>query len=464
MDHNNWRVIEQTGLMPLTEVISAMPNWAHVPQWIAQAIPIYARYINIPQHRTLNIELSPEGVHQRRRDFAPRINLLYRSEEGSVQGYLAHKPQEQVWPVRCGLELRETIKSYNRTKERVVDGHMVMDITPMATQVDSQDLSGLFSPSRTQAPVLQLYDDVCTATGPKGDADPTQTAWKMLVLTSLATASGTPTLTVYRNQQGVFLPAMTSNEGPFFWRILKTTDNARDGPNPGWRDQTDGFRDFFEHTFGRRRFTKPDGVGDVLYFKVPFPRFENTTSSSMALVMSDANIPLPFLKTMDVLPNEADIKAGRLEVSLKFNLHDLVFRLDSVGNSALSEALDYMTAGVDQKAVKHLSRQYDVETGETRSEAQPEAPPPITDLQRVLASSALGPLGFVAPLGAPLQAVAQELPPPVRIIANHRRNRVGFRQRADHLFVIRVQRVLILILFNSPTGRYSFFHPVHGRK
>ncbi|KAJ7780008.1 hypothetical protein B0H16DRAFT_729600 [Mycena metata] len=447
MDHKNWRVIEQTGLTPLTEVISAMPNWAHVPQWIAQAIPIYARYINIPQHRTLNCRLKASI----KEDEISRQESISRIAQKKVQGYLAHRPQEQVWPVRCGLELRKTIKSYTRTKEHVVENHIVMDITPMATQVDSQDLFGLFSPSRTQAPVLQLYDDVCTATGPKGDADPTQTVWKMLVpdgnvlqhgarisIQSLATASGTPTLTVYRNQQGVFLPAMTSNEGPSFWRILKTTDNARDGDpiQDGevirlcWRfaDQTDGFRDFFDDAFGRRRFTKPDGVGDVLYLKVPFPRFENTTSSGMALVMSDANIPLPFLKTMDVLPNEDEIKAGLLEVSLKFNLHDLLFRLDSVGNSALGEALDYMTAGVDQTAVKHLSRQSDVETGETKSEYQPEAPPPMAS------STLAGPLGLLAPLGplvaplgplaplvaplvAPVQAVVQELPPPVRIIA-----------------------------------------------
>jgi hypothetical protein len=38
-----------------------------------------------------------------------------------------------------------------------------------------------------------------------------------------------PTLSVYRNQQGVFLPTMTSNEGTSFWRILKTSKSPTDG-------------------------------------------------------------------------------------------------------------------------------------------------------------------------------------------------------------------------------------------
>jgi hypothetical protein len=71
MDHNNWRVndvvfppqygiysqhhflsFKRTGLMPLADVISEFPSWAHI-----QAIPSYAQYIKIPCNRTLNCRL-----------------------------------------------------------------------------------------------------------------------------------------------------------------------------------------------------------------------------------------------------------------------------------------------------------------------------------------------------------------------------------------------------------------------
>jgi hypothetical protein len=147
-------------------------------------------------------------------------------------------------------------------------------------------------------------------------------------------------MTVYRNQQGVFLPAMTSNEGPSFWRILKTTQNPTDGQpiQDGevvrlcWRfkDQTNGFRDFFDDAFGRRRFTKPDDAKDMLYLKAPFPWFENTTTNGMALIMSAAETTLPVIENLRVLPTSSDPLVG--EVSLKYNLHDLLFRLDAVGS------------------------------------------------------------------------------------------------------------------------------------
>ncbi|KAJ7618221.1 hypothetical protein B0H17DRAFT_1219980 [Mycena rosella] len=201
------------------------------------------------------------------------------------------------------------------------------------------------------------------------DAEFRQTAWKMQVpegrvlthgtrisIQSLPVDKRTPTMSVYRNQQGVFSPTMTSNEGPSFWRILKTSKSPVDGDpiqdgevvRLSWRfkDQTDGFRDFFDDAFGRRRYTKPGDVDDTLYLKVPFPRFEKTSSNGMALVMSPAATTSPIIETIKVLPTANEAAGG--EVSMKYNLHDLSFRLDAIANRPSGAASDYMVAGIDQ--------------------------------------------------------------------------------------------------------------------
>jgi hypothetical protein len=91
----------------------------------------------------------------------------------------------------------------------------------------------------------------------------------------------------------------------------------------------DGFRDYFDDAFGRRRYTKPDGVEDTLYLKVPFPRFEHSSSNGMALVMSTAATTAPIIETVKILPTASEAAGG--EVSRNYNLHDLSFRLDAVG-------------------------------------------------------------------------------------------------------------------------------------
>lgn len=149
-------------------------------------------------------------------------------------------------------------------------------------------------------------------------------------------SSPNPTLSVYRNQQGVYLPAMSGNDGPSFWRVLKSDptsragDPIRDGDNIrlSWRfsDQTDGFRDFYDDTFGRRRFTKPDGASDVLYLKVPYPSFQS--SDSTLLVMSAAETTKPIVEPLRVLPLAGFTES---ESQANYNLHDISFRLDSAG-------------------------------------------------------------------------------------------------------------------------------------
>ncbi|KAL8718280.1 MAG: hypothetical protein Q9225_004558 [Loekoesia sp. 1 TL-2023] len=86
----------------------------------------------------------------------------------------------------------------------------------------------------------------------------------VVCIKSLADQSKAPVaLTVYRNQQGVFLPAITSSDEPSYWRIERATSSSsdvriKDGEEIRlcWRfsDQLSGFRDYYDDLYGRRRF------------------------------------------------------------------------------------------------------------------------------------------------------------------------------------------------------------------
>ncbi|KAB5590305.1 hypothetical protein CTheo_6243 [Ceratobasidium theobromae] len=163
-------------------------------------------------------------------------------------------------------------------------------------------------------------------------------------------SSAEPTLSVYRNQQGVYLPALNSHDGPSFWRILKndprsqTGDAIRDGDEIrlSWRfsDQTDGFRDFYDDTFGRRRYTNPDidkiDENDRLFLKIPYPSFDMGNST---LVLSSAETVRPVVEMYSVLHRQG-MPAGQSQ--LAYNLHDITFRLDSAGSDGLGEVKDYL--------------------------------------------------------------------------------------------------------------------------
>ncbi|QRV88307.1 hypothetical protein RhiJN_16325 [Ceratobasidium sp. AG-Ba] len=172
-----------------------------------------------------------------------------------------------------------------------------------------------------------------------------------------------PTLSVYRNAQGVYLPTMSSYDGPCFWRILKRDPTSREGDpiqdgddiRLSWRfsDQADGFRDFGQDTFGRRRFTKPNDAGDVLYLKVPYPPIQSS-STEIALVLSSSKTRDPIVERFKTLPAGAESN---------YNLHDVSFRIDSAGENGMGESMDYMAPVVDsQKSNK------DVSWGEGRSQ------------------------------------------------------------------------------------------------
>ncbi|KAL8718281.1 MAG: hypothetical protein Q9225_004559 [Loekoesia sp. 1 TL-2023] len=59
----------------------------------------------------------------------------------------------------------------------------------------------------------------------------------------------------------------------------------------------------------------------------------------MAMVMSPANITKPLVQGIKVLPAKGEEGGEKI---VNYCLHDVRFRLDSVGNEGLGDAADYM--------------------------------------------------------------------------------------------------------------------------
>jgi hypothetical protein len=136
---------------------------------------------------------------------------------------------------------------------------------------------------------------------------------------------------------------MSNNEDVSFWRIYRagaedSQEEIKDGEaiRMCWcfSDQTAGYRDYVDDTFGRRRVLPPPGVPDRLFMKVPFPRFENisilpdSTLPPISLIMSSANTMNPILEAIQVAPEDRSVKDTE---SITYNLHDSVLRIDAVG-------------------------------------------------------------------------------------------------------------------------------------
>jgi hypothetical protein len=193
-------------------------------------------------------------------------------------------------------------------------------------------------------------------------------------------------LSVFRNEQGVFLPAITDSGDLPMWRVQKVGGSTAQFIKEGetirlcWRfsDQTCGFRDFCDDIYGRRRFTKPENVEDNLYLRTPFPGFERSDTlipvkvtgqsipndlkipggnpglapsetpsispdkpadsssgsgqehNGAAMVMSPSPSAKPILSKLSVIPDKGDY----LKDSITYNLFDVTFRIDVIGELA----------------------------------------------------------------------------------------------------------------------------------
>jgi hypothetical protein len=161
-------------------------------------------------------------------------------------------------------------------------------------------------------------------------------------------------MAVFRNQQGVFLPCMSDDDQPQYWRILKKNGGALgehikegDEVRLAWAfsDQLTGFRDFLDDIFGRRRAQCPDELKtQILYMKLPWPRFEtlvppvgrgDPSPSSMFMAPSDSTNPIY-------------VNMNTAHGMYKYVGQDVSFRIDLISKQPYGDAFDYMLKDVVQ--------------------------------------------------------------------------------------------------------------------
>ncbi|KAG8691309.1 hypothetical protein FRC11_005056 [Ceratobasidium sp. 423] len=358
-DYSHWRAIKRDTLSSLSDAISQMDGYVEVLMWFSQAVPALSKYVQIPPTRSLTFRLKTISD-------SPRMKRVIG--EG-VHKYLGHNPSKIPELVHVGVDPLSAALGSEFKPGLTDKGWPIIDITAFTKPRYLSTPSPLFTPKRTQAPTLSPYTAKITAQKPTDDKTKAdlktfdevykQTVWKFEVpdgdvlvhesrvsITSLGSDLN-PTLSVFRTEQGVFLPAMTSQDGPSYWRILRSDPTARAGDpirdgdtiRLSWRfsDQTAGFRDFYDDTFGRRRFSKPDESSDSLYLKVPYPPFQSSIDISM--VLSSAETALPVVEALKVVAPPTESYGEGLTC---YNLHDVSFRLDFVGPDSVGETRDYM--------------------------------------------------------------------------------------------------------------------------
>ncbi|KAG9125091.1 hypothetical protein FRC07_009005 [Ceratobasidium sp. 392] len=414
---NNWRVIEQDSLSSLADAISEIPGFVDAPMWFMQAVPSLSKYVEIPRSRTLNVRfkavvnkqvqdklLGTDGHKYLGHDNAKILDFIHRHLKpvsGARSSSITPRYElgKMVLDMTAFTELNLFIEvEAARTKVAKAEAAKAELAKLEATQAEVTKLDkdksltdwaqalmahlGRLKEAEQEANKLEAAQkELTTAENAlkvakesnetaikKFSSEFKNTVWKLEVpdggvlahearvsVRSLAVEPN-PTLSVYRNAQGVYLPTMSSYDGPCFWRILKRDPASREGDpiQDGddirlcWRfsDQADGFRDFEEDTFGRRRFTKPNDAGDVLYLKIPYPPIQSS-SADIALVLSSAKTRDPIVERFKTLPKGSESN---------YNLHDLSFRIDSAGDNGMGESMDYMAPVVDsQKLNKDIS-------------------------------------------------------------------------------------------------------------
>ncbi|MCJ1406830.1 hypothetical protein MMC19_000900 [Ptychographa xylographoides] len=406
LDYRNWRVIERAGLTPIADIIAKCHSQevSGVREWFVQAVPALSKFLVIPETRIVDVRLKLMST-------VPGLTQLQQMEQKkAVCNYLGHQYSKPIHPIRTGLvEIKGASSPATRRVEdkgpewplpmlplpMLLPGGMVTeDITTVYRETQYTEEIALFTPAQAQAPVILQYDNADNATEISANHH-SETVWNMIVpygeylshnsLVMLKSSSSEDDLwlTIYRNGQGHFMPGMTTSGEASFWRMTK--DNKNNGNSSGtliregdtvklcWRfsDQTAGFRDFYDDTFGRRTYSKPQGTDDQLYMKLPFPGFQKTTktdakeSDGSAMIMSNMQTSAPFLQKL--LINSKTTESPGKETT--YNLFDTNFRIDLVGNSCRGELDDYMTLGLDQSTTATIEKLLK-ETRDTRQVVQ----------------------------------------------------------------------------------------------
>ncbi|KAK3984474.1 hypothetical protein QBC44DRAFT_385726 [Cladorrhinum sp. PSN332] len=405
-DFNSWRVIRQLGIKPVMDVVSEIPGYDEIKMWFLQAVPKLNEYVVIPQSRTLDVrfkvlfnleglsralaalEVGRKGDKQVSKN--EDVGLSKSSKSGvNIQTYLAHNPSKPPVHVRTFVKQLEHAPEISRSGVRFQGGSPIVDVTTKIYQTTDKSDYAIFQPVSTQAPVLldpRALPQDPAKDGSKSPFVDSRTVWRLevpygysLTHDSLVTIRSqaptnpgqTLTLTIYRNAQGVFMPAITDNPDPIYWRVLKADANSTKEAGKlngdakqikfgdairlcfSFNDQASGWRDYHDDFYGRHRFDRPSEVTNLsragtpsekedvrLYLKAPFPRFEALDDpQGMSLLLSPHSTRDPVL---EMLPLRADPKGpdpSKLD-EVAYNLFDLTFRLDFV--TQVGPGGDYM--------------------------------------------------------------------------------------------------------------------------
>ncbi|KAI7762618.1 hypothetical protein LZL87_008964 [Fusarium oxysporum] len=339
---NNWRIVEQTELSPIVDTISKMAGYHETRSWFFAAVPKLSEYMVIPESRMLHVRFKVASQNE-------SFGVISHKK---VPAYLGHRPNESVTPVRTNLRVPD-----RHPKEAFRNGSfgLIGDMTRLRLRI----LVSLPLHSLSQAAPILIFPSGAEL-GTKTDKAFSHAVWRLeiarghsigpdtlLCIKSAALPKADLALTVYRNAQGVFLPSISSTDEPCYWRLepVETSGISRmkgdrykfgDSFRLTWSfsDQTSGFRDFVDDSYGRRNLTRPSEIkSDKLCFKAPFPRFEGMLSDYMAVLMSTALTTDPIIEKIKVLDGYNQEKP--------YNLHDLTFRVDLVGNDGNGDKNDY---------------------------------------------------------------------------------------------------------------------------
>ncbi|KAH6980672.1 hypothetical protein BKA56DRAFT_685551 [Ilyonectria sp. MPI-CAGE-AT-0026] len=400
-DFNNWRVIDQAQVTPLVDAISQMTGYSEVNSWFFSAIPKLSEYMVIPESRTMNVRFCVSNQDEN-----------FRTITGKTQqAYLGHRPGEALMPVRTSLRKKQVDLLTVNPHPALGSSGLVFNMVYGAVQAEISTTDALFYPYCTEAPMLMFPQS--KNIGTSSDDTLSHSVWRLeiaqghsigpdtqICIKSEAAETGANLqLAVYRNAQGVFMPTITSNEEPCYWRLQRTSARMStradrymygDEVRLTWSfsDQPGGFRDYLGDIYGRRNHGRPaEATHDKLCLKVPFPRFEGMDKDCVGLVMSTALTADPIIESLPVRP----LAGEKPSMKRSYQMEDLRFRIDPVNNKGRGDADDYMNMVTDGSS-QHITLQLGWDKYKISSDMRmtlesggPEA---------VIARNALGPLGY----------------------------------------------------------------------
>jgi len=168
---------------------------------------------------------------------------------------------------------------------------------------------------------------------------------------------------------------MSDDDQPQYWRILKKDggvlgQHIKEGDEIrlcwAFSDQLTGFRDFLNDIFGRRRAQCPDELkNQILYMKLPWPRFETLSPVKEGVKVGDASPSSMFMAPSDTI-DPIVVNMNTRNGMYKYVGQDVSFRIDLISTQPYGDVFDYMLKGVDQAkstttvSLKHKHPEYEL--------------------------------------------------------------------------------------------------------